>query len=72
MKIIEKESFNILEASEGYLLKDKNDIYIPAYIDKEGNEVEEHIPYYFKKAYVPTSLTLEEAENIYEEIKEGE
>lgn len=70
MKIIEKENFNILEANEKYALKSKNDIYTPAYIDKEGNEIEEHMPYYFKKAYVPKNITLEEAEKLYEEVLE--
>lgn len=67
MKIIEKENFNILQANIGYLLRDKNDVYKPAYIDENGNKVEEYKPYYFYKAYVPKTLTLEEAERIYEE-----
>lgn len=71
MKIIEKDKFNILEANEGYVLRDVNDVYTIPYIGDDGTEIEGHIPYYFKKAYVPKSLTLEETEKLYVEILEG-
>ena len=71
MEIIEKEKFNILLSNEGYVLRDVNDTYKPPYIDDDGNEIEEHIPYYFKKAYIPKNITLEEAKKLYVEILEG-
>lgn len=69
MEIIKKEKVNILQAKEGYLLKEKTVAYKAAYIDEKGNEVEEHKPYYFFKAYVPKDLTLEKAKEMYEEIE---
>lgn len=70
MKIIEKDNFNILEANEGYVLRDVNDKYKPPYIDDEGNEIEAHYPYLFKKAYVPKNIDLQIAKNLYVEIEE--
>ena len=49
MKLIE----NKLIADDGKHIRMSNDTYIPASIDEQGNEIEEHIPNYFKEAYVP-------------------
>lgn len=72
MKIINEKGLKVLVAEEGYLLKSKDDEYREAYIDEFGNQMREHIPHYFKKAYVPESMTIENVEKIYEEIKEGD
>lgn len=58
MKIIEKEKLNILQADDGYLLKSKDDT--------------SETPYYFEKAYIPKSMTLEQAQSQYEEINKDE
>lgn len=72
MKIINEKELKALVAEEGYLLKSKDDEYKESYIDEFGNQMREHIPHFFKKAYVPESMTIEKAEKIYEELKEGD
>lgn len=70
MEIIEKASLSILQAKDGYVLRSIDDVFVEKHTDENGNEIEEHIPYYFKKAYVPKSVTLEEAEKLYVEEKD--
>lgn len=66
MKIIE----NKLIAEDGYLLKDKNDNYIPEYIDEFGNVIPEHYPYLTDVIYLGKQITtLEEAKELYEEVE---
>ena len=72
MKIIESEKFNKLVSNESYVSRDKNDTYKLTYVDDEGNEIPEHNSYLFKEAYVPKSLTIEEAKKLYDEVLEGE
>ena len=72
MKIIEENNLKILLAKEGYLLKSKDDVYKEAYIDEFENEIREHIPYFFEKGYIPKTMTLEKAKEMYEEIKESD
>lgn len=59
MKIIEKQKFNILKAEEGKVLRDKEQL--------ENEEV-----YYFKEAYMPKNITLEECEEKFVEFVEVE
>lgn len=72
MKIIEENNLKVLVTTDGYLLKSKDDVYKEAYEDKFGNQIREHIPYFFEKAYIPKNMTLEKAKEIYEEIKREE
>lgn len=58
MKIVEKEKFNMLIAEEGKQL-----------IDKE--EVESEEKYYFKQAYIPKKMTLEECKEKFVEVEEN-
>lgn len=58
-------------ASKGKKLRDVNDVYKEAYVDEEGNEVEEHFPHYTDVIFIPNSLTEEEVKELYvEEIVE--
>lgn len=57
MKLIKEEKFNKLIADKGKRIRTKDDVYIPAHYDEEGNYIEEHIPSYFIKAYVPKKVT---------------
>lgn len=68
MKLIKQGNLNKLIAEEGYLLKSKEDNYVPAHIDEYGNEVEEHLPYFFTYAYLPDNITLEMAQSMYDEL----
>ena len=72
MELIKHGNLNKLIAEEGYLLKSKEDNYVPAHIDEEGNQVEEHLPYAFEYAYLPDSITLEMAQNMYDELLASE
>ena len=72
MKIIEENNLRVLVSKEGYLLKAKEDVYQESYEDENGNTIREHIPYYFERAYIPESITLEKAKEMYEEIKESD
>ena len=71
MKIIQENNLFILISRDGYLLKSKEDVYVEAFIDENGNEMREHIPYLFKRAYVPKNMTIEMAKEIYEEVEEN-
>lgn len=68
MKIIKEGKLNKLIADLNYLLKEKDDNYKPAYIDEEGNKVEEYFPCVFEYAYLPDSITLEIAKTMYDEL----
>lgn len=64
---------NMLIADEGKLLREVNDVYVPAHIDEEENQVEEHIPYTTDVVFLPKSVTEEQAREMYvEEDKTGE
>ena len=65
MKIIETEKMKKLIADEGKQIRDVNDVYKEAYIDEQGNEVEEHFPYYTTLIYLPKSISNEEIEKMY-------
>ena len=67
MKIIETEKLKKLEAEEGKQLRTIDDIYVPAHIDEEGNQVEEYFPYYTTLIYLPKSISNEEIEKMYVE-----
>lgn len=65
MKIIETEKMKKLEAEEGKKIRSVNDVYKEAYIDEEGNQVEEHFPYYTTLIFLPNSISNEEIEKMY-------
>lgn len=72
MQIIKEGKLNKLIADTNYLLKAKDDNYKEAYIDEEGIQVEEHLPYGFEYAYLPDSITLEMAQSMYDELLASE
>lgn len=57
----------MLIADEGKVLRAVNDIYEPAHIDEEGNQIEEHIPYLTDVIFLPKSITEEQAMQMYVE-----
>lgn len=67
MTLIKEEKFNKLLADEGKHIRVKNDVFVPAYYDKDGNWVEDYFPYYFIEAYVPKKVN---EENMYESYVE--
>lgn len=68
MKLINYTKPRILIADEGKHFRDKNDFYKEAYIDEEGNEIEEHFPYYMTMCFPGAQIeTLEQALELYVE-----
>lgn len=65
MRIEKTDKFNIIYADEGKHIRTINDIYRESYTDENGNEIEEHFPNYFEKAYVPKRITEENMNNFY-------
>lgn len=57
----------MIVAEKGKHIRDINDIYKEAYIDENGNEVPEHIPYYSTTIFVPDSFTEEQMNELYVE-----
>ena len=66
MKLIDGK----IVADEGKHIRDVNDVYQPAYIDENGNEVPEHFPYYTKTLYIPSNFTEEMMHQLYVEEDE--
>lgn len=65
MRLIIDETPHKIIAEEGKQIRSKDDIYIPAHYDEEGNFIEEYFPYYSTVIYVPNSITEEAMNNMY-------
>lgn len=65
MRIIETNLFKKLIADEGKQLRSINDVYKEAYIDENGNEIEEHIPSYSTTIFLPKNLNDNDILNMY-------
>lgn len=65
MRIIETDKLKKLIADEGKRIREINDVYKEAYIDEEGNRVEEHHPYYSNIVYFDKDISNEEIEQMY-------
>lgn len=75
MQLIYWTKPKMIVSSVGKMIRSKNDVYIPAKYDEQGNIVEpEHIPYYTTTIFVPKDFTEEQMNELYveEEIKESE
>lgn len=57
----------MIVADEGKQIRQVDDIYKEAYIDEQGNEVPEHIPYYSTTIFVPDTFTEEQMNELYVE-----
>lgn len=66
MKLINHTTPRILIADEGKHFRAINDVYEEAHIDEDGNEIEEHFPYYMTMCFPGSQIqTLEQAEELY-------
>ena len=75
MQLINWTKPKMIVSNEGKMIRSKNDIYIPAKYDEQGNMIEpEHISYYTTTIFVPDNFTEEQMNELYveEEIKESE
>ena len=66
MQLINWTKPKMIVSSEGKMIRSKNDIYIPAKYDEQGNLVEpEHKPYYCTTIFVPDNFTEEQMNELY-------
>lgn len=66
MQLIYWTKPKMIVSSEGKIIRSKNDIYIPAKYDEQGNMIEpEHIPYYSTTIFVPDKITEKEMNELY-------
>lgn len=68
MELIKENGLSKLIPSEGLVLKSKTDIYVKASTDDLGNTIPEHLPFYSSYVYLPESITLEMAKELYDEL----
>lgn len=59
----------LLIADKGKMLRSKNDVYIPAKYDEQGNIIEsEHLPYYASVIFLGEQITtFEQCQELYVE-----
>ncbi len=67
MKFFNYTKPKMLIAEEGKLLRGKEDVYVEAHIDEDGNQVQEHIPYRTTTIFLPDNITEEQAKEMYVE-----
>lgn len=67
MRLITNTRLHKIVADEGKHIRSKNDVYVPAHYDEDGNFVDEHFPYYAKLIYVPKSFTEQKMYDLYVE-----
>ena len=67
MKLIDTTTPKKIVADEGKHIRSVDDVYVPEYVDNDGNVVEEHIPYYSTIIFVPDTFTEEQMNELYVE-----
>ena len=66
MQLINWTKPKMIISSEGKMIRSKNDIYIPAKYDEQGNLIEpEHKPYYSTTIFVSDNFTEEQMNELY-------
>ena len=74
MQLITWTKPKMIISDEGKPIRDKQDVYVPAHRDEEGNLVPEHFPHYSTTIFVPDDFTKEMMNELYveETIEKGE
>ncbi|MDY3777482.1 MAG: hypothetical protein SOZ53_01315 [Candidatus Onthovivens sp.] len=68
MELITRTKPNLLIADEGKMIRSKNDIYIPAKYDEQGNLIEEEkIPYYSTLIFLADNIDTSKIDELYVE-----
>lgn len=57
----------MIVADKGKHIRSVDDVYVPEYVDNDGNVVEEHIPYYSTTVFVPDTFTEKQMNELYVE-----
>jgi hypothetical protein len=60
----------MIVADKGKKIRSISDIYEAKHIDENGNEIEEHFPYYSTTIFVPDNFTEEQMNELYIEEEE--
>ena len=74
MQLIKHTKPKMIISDEGKWIRDKQDVYVPAHIDEEGNLVPEHFSHYSTTIFVPDDFTEAQMNELYieETIEKGE
>ena len=68
MELITRTKPNLLIADEGKQIRSRNDIYIPAKYDEQGNLIEEEkIPYYSTLIFLADNIDTSKIDELYVE-----
>ena len=68
MELITRTKPNLLIADEGKYIRSRNDIYIPAKYDEQGNLIEEEkIPYYSTLIFLADNIDTSKIDELYVE-----
>ena len=69
MQFFDYSKPKLLIAKKGKMLRSKDDIYVPAKYDEQGNIIEpEHLPYYASVIFLGEQInTLEQCKELYVE-----
>ena len=69
MQFFDYSKPKLLIADKGKMLRSKDDIYVPAKYDEQGNIIEpEHLPYYASVIFLGEQInTLEQCKELYVE-----
>ena len=68
MELITRTKPNLLIADEGKHIRSRNDIYIPAKYDEQGNLIEEEkIPYYSTLIFLADNFDTSKIDELYVE-----
>ena len=67
MRIIKTDLFKKLIAENGKQIRNVNDVYKEAYIDENGNAIEEHCPSYSETIFLPLNVRNDEIFEMYVE-----
>ena len=68
MELITRTKPNLLISDEGKYIRSRNDIYIPAKYDEQGNLIEEEkIPYYSTLIFLADNIDTSKINELYVE-----
>lgn len=73
MELITRTKPNLLIADEGKHIRSRNDIYVPAKYDEQGNLIsEEKIPYYSTLIFLADNFDTSKIDDLYVEEENNE
>lgn len=67
MIVIKRSDLKLLLADEGKHIRSINDVYVPEYIDEDGNVIPEHFPNYAEMIFLGKQVDETEIDELYVE-----